>query len=252
MRCKFFFIIMFCLGFLFQVKAQDTFVLRGVVSRNISVERLAQVLITNLRTKNVMMSDELGWFSINAAIGDTLLFNKNNYTDLKLVVKEKGDIPVYMQPVIVLDQVTINGQSKKQELNDVMKDYHRQGIYYNGKPPVLSFLTSPLTGLYELFGKGPGQARRFAAFSKGELEFAEVRRRYNRAMVMRVTSTDSTTAKGFMEYYTPSYEDLKQWNDYELIKEVKRNFEYYEKAPDRKQLEQLNRPSLIPKEEKPL
>ena len=252
MRCKFYFVILFSLVSLIEAKAQESFVLKGVISRNISVERLAQVLVTNLRTKNVMMSDELGWFSINAAIGDTLLFNKSNYTDLKVVVKEKGDIPVYMQPVIQLDQVTINGQSKKQELNDVMKDYHRQGIYYNGKPPVLSFLTSPLTGLYELFGKGPGQARRFAAFSKGELEFAEVRRRYNRAMVMRVTNADSATAKGFMEYYTPSYEDLKQWNDYELIKQVKRNFEYYEKAPDRKQLEQLNRPSLTPKEEKPL
>src|SRR4051794_25366336 len=135
MRCKFFFIIMFCLGFLLEAKAQDTFVLKGVISRNISVVRLAQVLITNLRTKNVMMSDELGWFSINAAIGDTLLFSKTNYTELKVVVKEKGDIPVYMQPVIVLDQVTINGQSKKQELSDVMKDYRRQGIYYNGKPP---------------------------------------------------------------------------------------------------------------------
>ncbi|MEO6632220.1 MAG: hypothetical protein ABIN13_10875, partial [Mucilaginibacter sp.] len=149
MRCKFFFIIMFCLGVLLEAKAQEAFVLKGVISRNISVERLAQVLITNLRTKNIMMSDELGWFSISAAIGDTLLFNKTNYTDLKIVVKEKEDIPVYMQPVIVLDQVTINGQSKKQELSDIMKDYRRQGIYYNGKPPVLSFLTSPLTGLYE-------------------------------------------------------------------------------------------------------
>src|SRR4051812_31314398 len=105
MRCKFFFIIIFCLLFLIQASAQQTFVLKGVISRNISVERLAQVLITNLRTKSIMMSDELGWFSIDAAIGDTLLFNKNNYTDLKIVVKEKGDIPVYMQPVIVLDMV---------------------------------------------------------------------------------------------------------------------------------------------------
>src|SRR4051812_1552029 len=109
MRCKFFLIIMVCLGFFLEAKAQDTFVLKGVISRNISVERLAQVLITNLRTKNIMMSDELGWFSISAAIGDTLLFNKTNYTDLKIVIKQKEDMPVYMQPVIVLDQVTING-----------------------------------------------------------------------------------------------------------------------------------------------
>lgn len=216
---------MLCLGLSFLAKAQEMFVVKGVISRNVSVERLAQVLITNLRTKEIMMSDDLGWFSIKAAVGDTLLFNKLKYTDQKVVINAKGDIPVYMQPEIQLDQVTIQGQTKKQELKDVMSDYRKQGIYYNGKPPVLSFLTSPLTGLYELFGKGPGQARRFAAFSKGELEFAEVRRRYNLPMVMRVTGADSVKAKGFMEYYTPSFEDLKEWNDYELIKRVKKSFE---------------------------
>lgn len=251
MRYRIFIIIMICLGFLFRAGAQEVFVVKGVISRNISVERLAQVLITNLRSKEIALSDDVGWFSIRAAIGDTILFNKLKYTDQKVMITAKGDIPVYMQPEIQLDQVTINGQSKKQELKDVMSDYRKQGIYYNGKPPVLSFLTSPLTGLYELFGKGPGQARRFAAFSKGELEYAEVRRRYNVAVVMRVTHADSTSAKGFMEYYTPSFEDLKQWNDYELIKQIKKSYEYYDKSPDKKKLEELNRPSLKPKEEQP-
>lgn len=251
MRYRIFIIIMICLGFLSRAGAQEVFVVKGVISRNISVERLAQVLITNLRSKEIALSDDVGWFSIRAAIGDTILFNKLKYTDQKVMITAKGDIPVYMQPEIQLDQVTINGQSKKQELKDVMSDYRKQGIYYNGKPPVLSFLTSPLTGLYELFGKGPGQARRFAAFSKGELEYAEVRRRYNVAVVMRVTHADSTSAKGFMEYYTPSFEDLKQWNDYELIKQIKKSYEYYDKSPDKKKLEELNRPSLKPKEEQP-
>jgi hypothetical protein len=251
MRYRIFVIIMFCLGFSPGARAQEVFLVKGVISRNISVERLAQVLITNLRSKEIVLSDDLGWFSVNAAIGDTILFNKLKYTDQRVVIIVKGDIPVYMQPEIQLDQVTINGQSKKQELKDVMSDYRKQGIYYNGKPPVLSFLTSPLTGLYELFGKGPGQARRFAAFSKGELEFAEVRRRYNLAMVMRVTSADSTVAKGFMEYYTPSAEDLKQWNDYDLIKQVKKSYEYYAKSANKKELQELNRPSLKLKEEQP-
>lgn len=249
MRFRFFLISVFCMGFMFMARAQETFVVKGVISRNISVERLAQVLITNLRTKEIMMSDDLGWFSIKAAIGDTLLFNKLKYTDQKVVITAKGDIPVYMQPEIQLDQVTIQGQTKKQELKDVMADYRKQGIYYNGKPPITSFLTSPLTGLYELFGKGPGQARRFAAFSKGELEFAEIRRRYNLPMVMRVTGADSTKARGFMEYYTPSFEDLKQWNDYELIRQVRKSYEYYDKSPDKMKLQELNHPSLKPKDQ---
>ncbi|HVW96615.1 MAG TPA: hypothetical protein VHA56_11660 [Mucilaginibacter sp.] len=245
MRQRIAILAVFCMFFFLRVHAQETFVVKGVISRNISVERIAQVLITNLRTKEISMSDDLGWFSIKAAIGDTLNFSKENYTDQKVAITAKGDIPVYMQPVIQLDQVTIKGQSKKQELNDVMSDYRKQGIYYNGKPPVLSFLTSPLTGIYELFGRGPSQARRFAQFSKGELEYAEIRRRYNLPFVMRVTNADSASAKGFMEYYTPSYEDLKQWNDYELIKQVKKSYEFYDKSPDKHRLERLNEPTFI-------
>jgi len=252
MRYKIFIIILFSVSFLMQAHAQQTFVVRGVISRSVSVVRIAQVLISNLRSRDIKMSDELGWFSIDAAIGDTLLFSKLNYTDQKVVITAKADIPVYMQPVIQLDQVTINGQSKRQELNDVMGDYRKQGIYYNGKPPVLSFLTSPLTGIYELFGKGPSNARRFANFSKSELEYAEVRRRYNVALVARVTKTSDTVAKKFMEYYTPSYEDLKGWNDYELINHIRKSYEFYDKSADKVKLQQLNQPTFIrPKEEQP-
>jgi hypothetical protein len=243
---------MLCLGFLLKAHAQETFIVRGVISRSVSVTRIAQVQIINLRSRDIGISDELGWFSINAAVGDTLLFSKLNFTDQKVIIAAKGDIPVYMQPVIQLDQVTIKGQTKKQELNEIMGDYRKQGIYYDGKPPVLSFLTSPLTGLYELFGKGPGNARRFASYSKGELEYAEVRRRYNVALVMRVTNSDTTVAKKFMDYYTPSYEDLKGWNDYELIKQIRKSYEYYDKSTDKTKLEQLNQPTFIkPKQDQP-
>ncbi|MDB4921262.1 hypothetical protein [Mucilaginibacter sp.] len=252
MRYKIFTIILLCLSSLIQAQAQQTFVVRGVISRSVSVERIAQVLITNLRSRDIKMSDELGWFSIDATIGDTLIFSKINYTDQKVVITAKADIPVYMQPVIQLDQVTIKGQTKRQELNEVMGEYRKQGIYYDGKPPVLSFLTSPLTGLYELFGKGPSNARRFANFSKGELEYAEVRRRYSVALVARVTNTSDTVAKKFMEYYTPSYEDLKGWNDYELIKQIRKSYEFYDKSADKEKLQQLNQPTFIkPKQDQP-
>jgi hypothetical protein len=252
MRYKIVTITMLFLCLLVKAYAQQTFVVRGVISRSVSVERIAQVLITNLRSRDIKMSDELGWFSIDAAIGDTLLFSRLNYTDQKVIIIAKADIPVYMQSVIQLDQVTINGQTKRQEINEIMGDYRKQGIYYNGKPPVLSFLTSPLTGLYELFGKGPGNARRFANFSKGELEYAEVRRRYNVALVKRVTNTTDTVARKFMEYYTPTYEDLKGWNDYELIKQIRKSYEYYDKSNNKTKLEQLNQPTFInPKQDQP-
>ncbi|MGZ3871444.1 MAG: hypothetical protein ACXVJD_00930, partial [Mucilaginibacter sp.] len=151
-----------------------------------------------------------------------------------------------------LEQVTIKGQTTRQELNEAMNDYRRKGVYFDGKPPVLSYLVSPLNGLYELFGKDPNRMRRFANYSKGELEYAELRKRYNVGVVMRVTGTTDTVAKKFMEYYAPSYEDLKGWNDYELIKHIKSAYEFYDKSKDKEKLQQLNQPTFIkPKQQQP-
>jgi hypothetical protein len=225
-----------------RVSGQQIFTIRGVTSKNLSAERVAQVVINNLRSKDFMESDDLGWFAIKAAIGDTLLFTKRDYTQQKIVIKSSGDLPVYMQPVIQLAEVTIQGQTKRQELNEVMGDYKKDGTFYNGKPPVLSFLTSPITGLYELFGATPGRARRFAAFSKGEEDYAEVHRRYNLALVKRVTNTNDSVATKFMKFYTPSIDDLKEWNDYELIKHINDHYDFYNKSADKEKLENLNTP----------
>jgi hypothetical protein len=206
---------------------QVVLTIRGVVSKKLSGERVAQVLVRDLNTNQLMMSDELGWFSIKTRVGDTLLFSKEDFTDQKVVVLNGSDMPVYMQPVIKLNTVTVQGETKKQELKDVMKDYNRKGVYYNGDPPLLSILMNPLNDLHLLFGKDAADLRRFKAYSKDELEASAVDRRYTVALVKKVTNAPDTTVKKFMEYYRPSYEDLKVWNDYDLMKKVKRTYDYY-------------------------
>jgi hypothetical protein len=246
-------IVMLFVCLVFKASAQqEEFTLHGVVSKKLSGERVAQVIILNQRTHNIIMSDNLGWFTVKAAIGDTLLFSKFEYTDQKIVITGKNDLPVYMQPVIKLAEVKIAGETKKQELNDVMKQYRSQGTFYDGKPPVLSFLSSPITGLYELFGTTPNRAKHFAQFSKGELEYSEVRRRYNASTVKRITNAPDSVVEKFMLYYTPSYEDIKSWNDYELIKHVRKSFDYYEKNKNQKSLEELNSPSFIKPQKEPV
>lgn len=225
------FVVLFSV--VFSASAQTVFTVNGVISKKLTVERVPQALVINLRSHDRMMSDEIGWFSIKAAIGDTLLFSKVDYTDQKIVIINASDIPVYMQPEIKLAEVKIQGQTKKQELAEVMADYRKQGTFYNGKPPITSFLTNPLTGLYELFGTTPGRARRFAADTKSELEYAEVKKRYTVALVKRVTHASDSTAKKFMAYYTPTFDDLKEWNDYELIKQIKKSYEYYDVNKER-------------------
>lgn len=224
---------------------QQVFDIKGVIFKKPGTERASQIAIKNLKTGDITFCNDVGGFSIKASIGDSLLFSRANFTEQKIKITGPGDIIVYMQAAIKLSEVTIQGQSKRQELSEAMSDYRKQGTFYDGKPPVLSFLASPITAFYELFGTTPGRARRFAAFSKGELEYAEVQRRYNLALVKRVTNTPDSTAKKFMEYYTPSYEDLKEWDDYELIRRIKRSYDYYDKAKDKDRLQHINAPNFL-------
>jgi hypothetical protein len=227
------------------VSAQEVTV-KGVISKKVTNERIGQVFVKDLNTKTLILSDDVGWFSIKTRVGDTLLFSKDDYTPQKIMVLNNSDMPVYMQPVIKLDEVHIVGQTKRQEINQILGDYKKQGTYYNGKPPVLSFLSNPVGGLYELLGKTPNRARRFAQNAQAEIEQAEVSRHYNTIFVKQYTglATDSLARK-FMNYYTPSYKDIKAWTDYDLIKHTIRAYEYYKNSTEKEKLERLNSPTFI-------
>jgi hypothetical protein len=215
--------------------AQQALTIKGIIFKKSTPDRISQAIVTDLKTQTLMMSDELGGFSIKASIGDTLQITKTGYTPQKIAVTSNNDQVVYLQPVIELNQVTIKSQSKQQELNEVMKEYRSQGIYNNGKSlPVWQFINSPITAFYNLFGKAPAQARRFAEYAKNEQEASVVDRRYTKELVKSVTkmSSDDEVEK-FMVAYRPSYDKMKEWNDYQLIEYIKKSFNYYLKIKDR-------------------
>lgn len=224
---------MLCLFYSFGY-GQQVLNVKGIVFKKSTPDRISQALVTDLRSQTLMMSDELGGFSIRASVGDTLLITKTGYTSQKLAIVNNSDVMVYLQPVVELDQVTIKGQSKKQELNEVMKEYRSQGIYNDGKSlPIWQFINSPLTGFYNLFGKTPGQARRFAAYARNEQEASAVDRRYTKELVRSITKLPDDEIDKFMVAFRPSYQDMKEWNDYQLIQYIKKEFAYYQKIKDR-------------------
>ncbi|RFZ91969.1 hypothetical protein D0C36_11005 [Mucilaginibacter conchicola] len=239
MRIKFLSFLAALLGLCTIANAQNG-TIKGAIFKRISSERLSGVAVTNTKTSVFVMSDALGNFSISAAAGDTLEFNKSGFTPQKQAVSAYGGMVVYMQPEVQLGEVRVVGQTKKQEMNEIMNDYRKQGTFYNGKPPVLSMLTNPLTGIYELFGKTPGRAKRFAEYQKKELQASEVDKRYNKPFIMRITGeTDTAKVQQFMNFYRPTYDDLKTWADYDLIQHTKTQWEYFQKNGGKDRLQKL-------------
>ena len=216
--------------------AQQLLNIKGIIFKKSSSDRISQAVITDMKSQVVMMSDELGGFTIKASAGDTLLITKNSYTPQKIVVTNANDIAIYMQPVIQLGEVTIKGQTTRQELNGVVNTYRAKGLYFDGKPPIWAFINpfggSPITAFYELFSKDAANERRFIKFSKNEMEAVEVDRRYTKDLVKSITKMDDDDAQKFMITFRPSYEDMKEWNDYQLITYIKKSFAYYKKHKD--------------------
>lgn len=225
-------IIIFLLCLPLFTRAQQALSINGVIFKQDAADRISQATITDMQSQVIMMSDELGGFTIKASKGDTLIFNKNGYTPQKLAVSGPGDMAVYMQPARVLPEVAVKAESPKNELDDVKNVYRSKGLYFDGNPPWTAFLLSPLTAFYELFGTDAKNERHFAQFSKNETEAIEVDKRYTHDLVKRVTGLPDEDVTKFMQQYRPSYEDMKAWNDYDLIAHIKKYLIYFKKHKD--------------------
>lgn len=209
--------------------AQKLLNITGVTFQKASQSRVSQVIISNTTRKTLSKSDDLGVFRIQAAVGDTLFFNKNQYTPQALVVLNDNLLSVYLQPVVTLDEVKISDKSTRQELASTLEDYRKKTPFGTLHPGVAASIFSPLSGISNLFGKTANRARRFEAFSKRELEQVEIEKRYNKAVIKKVVDIPDEDMTAFMMAFTPSYEQIKVWADYDIIKYIQNSYAYFVK-----------------------
>jgi hypothetical protein len=232
-------LIVLCSCVAFGANAQ-LLTISGIIYKKNYSERVAQVMVTNTTKKILTTSNNQGVFHIQAAKGDTLLFQKAEHTSQTFVISGPYDINIYMQPNITLGEVTVREQSSKQELDDVLNQYRKQGTFTNGeKPKALSFLGSPLTAMNELFGTSAKRARHFKEYSKNELDQIEVNKRYNKSAIKKLTPLPDNEIEDFMNYYSPSYQAIKEWNDYDLINYIRKSYDYYKDNKNTLKLKKL-------------
>ena len=210
------------------VIAQD--VIKGVVFQKGTSLRVGNATVSNLSKKVVSQTDGLGVFHILASPGDTINFSRPGFLSQDLVVASLKDQVVQLTRPVQLSEVTVTGQSKKQELDELKREYRRKGSYYSGKPPLLSYIFTPLTALYELVGKTPGQARRFNKYYTREVQNAEIDRRFNQRTISVLTGYEGADLRNFLETYRPQFEEVIGWADYDLVNYVKKSMSAFESA----------------------
>lgn len=213
-----------------KVKAQD-FALKGVVIEKGSNVRIALGGITNLRSKMGATSNDIGIFQLSARIGDTLFIQKRNLNEQKVVVKTDDDLVIYLvRGSTMLEEVTVKGQTKKQEMEGIKKDFKRNGSFFEGKPPLVllsPFGGSPLTFFYELFGKTPSRARNFNRYYKKELSLIEVDKFFNKSLVSKNTTLTGKDLDKFLLDYYPTRSTTINWSNYDAVKYIKESAKKY-------------------------
>lgn len=216
------------------VFSQQEFKLSGVIIENGTKNRIALASITDLRNKYSVGSNDMGLFDIRVAMFDTLVISKRGFKDKVLIVNSSKDLVIYLNGSTTLNEVVISGQSKKQVLDDIKKDFKDKGSFYAGKPPLLAFLFKPLTALYETFGRTPKNARRFNNYYNTEIQQSHIDQFFNKSLITQHTGLQGKALDNFMINYRPDYEKAKNWNVYDGTKWIKDSYKKYADTAGRK------------------
>lgn len=220
LKLKYITLVLWALALTTTVSAQEAGLIKGVVMEKGSASRIAAAEIQNKRTQASVSSNDFGLFQIKGIVGDTLVIFKQDFMDAQLVISSEKDVVVYLNKGRSLSEVRIYGQSKKQELNDLKKDYRNKGSFYAGKPPLLSYIFTPLTAIYELFGRTPKNARRFGKYYTSELQQTEIDGFFNETIIQKHTDLRGEDLEKFMLNYRPDYEVAKKWTEYDALKYI--------------------------------
>jgi len=226
-KLKYLFYFAFLLLSASTLYAQQNFTVTGVLFEKGTTLRIALAEVKNKRTGFATGSNDIGLFTIKATIGDTLLVTKRNFSDLQVVIRDTKDLVLYLNKGTMLNEVVVTGQTKKQALNEVKKDFRNKGSFYGGKPPLLSFIFSPLTAFYELFGRTPKQARRFNTMYQNEMQDSHVDQYYNKTLINQQTGLSGKELEDFLVNYRPTYDQAKNWNVYDGIKWINDSYKKY-------------------------
>lgn len=210
------------------VSAQQDFQLSGVIMTSGSTNRIALAEITNKRTGYTVGSNDLGLFQLKATVGDTLVVIKRDYVDKQIIVLSSRDMIVYLNlSGNTLNQVDIKGQSKKAELDDIKQEFRNKGSFYAGKPPLLSYIFSPLTAIYELFGRTPKNAKRFGKYYNNEMQQTTIDGFFNESLIKKNTELSGPELETFMLNYRPDYSKSKNWTEYDAVKYIRDSYKQY-------------------------
>lgn len=217
----FFFLPMLFLNI--SLKAQQEFIVGGVLFEKGTKNRVSGTEISNKRNNYATISNGIGLFSIKAKIGDTLLMTKLYYNDVNVIVNSNKDMVIqFIKNTNSLNEVVI---SSRRVVDDLKRDF--KNAPPSGKAAPLAYLFSPISSIYGLLSNDGKNARRLSRYYDYEVRASKVDVYYNKSIIQKHTGLEGKKLDDFMINYRPNYERTTTWNQYDAIKWINDSYKKY-------------------------
>lgn len=224
------------LGFFLQlacasmIGAQTKHVQQGIIFKVGTNLRLGGVQIIDRRTSATAQSNLYGGFSIAASVNDTLNVSGDGYAPAQLVLTDLADKIIFLEPVYLLPEVAIKENKLLADLNSVKRGYRKKSVFYTGTPHYYYVVLKPMTFIYENFKSEVINARMFNRFARNELAYYEVAARFTDEMIKKSIPINDDELEDFKAQYWPAAEQLRGWNDYDLVNYIIRSYQEFKKT----------------------
>ncbi|MFD1166094.1 hypothetical protein ACFQ2C_10805 [Sphingobacterium daejeonense] len=227
MYSKLKYIALLCSFFVLAIAAnaqeQDNMV-SGLVLEKGTSTRISDANVVNLRTKQTVRTNSYGVFTVEVNVGDTLSISKVGYGPIKTRINTLEDILVDITAGTQIETVVVTRSTKESEMRQMMEDYGSKGVYNGGHNKFGTYISSPATALYNLFGKEAKNAKRFEQYMNVELEQTKVDRIFNKTLVASLTKLHGEELQAFMDLYRPSYSTAQKWGQYDVMNYINSSF----------------------------
>jgi hypothetical protein len=217
----------------------------GIVFDKNSKARVAKVNVQNVTSGKSVYNNFQGEFSINAGIGDVLIFSKADHYSDTLTVKNYSALAIYMRPkAIELALVTIRDSfiTPEKRLANTQREYSKiYGSAYNSDLLTVGSggVGFGIDALYDAFSKSGRNAEKLRGLIDAEYRQNIIDYRFNKAFVQRITHLVEPKLTDFMQKYRPGYYLVTTAGEYEFIDYIRKNLKRYLRRPSAYELPPL-------------
>ncbi len=227
----------FCFLLLFgKLYAQEK-PIQGIVFDQATKERIARVLVSNLRTKANTFNNLKGEFTMPVRLNDLLIFSKIGYYNDTIRIFALQTIPVYLKrSSIILREVTIRDSalSAQKKLDENKREFNQ--VY--GALANKDLLTVGSNGagigidaIYNMLSRRGRNASKLREIIDRDYKAQIVDARFNRIAVSSVTGLKGDLLNSFMYRYRPDYNMVVMLNDYDFISYIKSCYNRFRRNP---------------------